>query len=807
MKSIQTPFIQITILLLICQVQLVSQNVGIGTNNPSAKLHLQSTIQTNTSLDLNFETGAIDPANTSGDYDWYITGTDGYNSAKSAKAPFMFNADEKALLAYGFDMSLGKEITVSFDYKYDDPTGLVDFSISGDGFTFDPPSAPVWKFYSTTFISQSTSNTLKIVVKALQDEAFPIVHMDNIMITYPDGHVLKIEDGTEADGHFLQSDALGHTEWYDLRAEIDQKINDKSLDLEFDTNQNALGIENGNFVLIPALKNDFGKSLQLLQSEILVSPGMSLHLPSSSSDFPTLHFDAANKTMDWGHNPDSNKGEFSTRWGNNSTASNTYSTAWGNSNNATGVNSTSWGLNSLSAGLNSTSWGKDNWAHGENSTSFGSINSSPAESSTSWGNNTIASGIQSTTWGYWARASGLNSTVWGNTNEATEENSTSWGLNNLSSGINSTTWGEGNIASGSRSTAFGNSNEATGSLSTIWGSGNTASVSYASAWGQNNNATSNRSTAWGNSNVASGANSTSFGKNNVSSAINTTTYGEDNTAAGVNSSSFGDSNTSNGEASNSWGYNNSVESLRGTAWGGANIVSSTAENGTVCGSQNSAIGENSFVTGYNNSANSFAEVAIGYFNYSAPGTADTWQNADMLFTIGNGLTPTYPSNALVVLKNGNIGIGNNSPSYDLHLQGNSAAKPGSSTWTVSSDRRLKKDISAFTDGLEIISAIEPVWFTYNGLADIPESTYVGTIAQELEEIAPYMVSEYTYRDDDGNSENYKAVDYGAMDFVLINAIKEQQAIIEAQEKKIVSQQSQIDDILKMMTKLNSKVME
>ena len=77
------------------------------------------------------------------------------------------------------------------------------------------------------------------------------------------------------------------------------------------------------------------------------------------------------------------------------------------------------------------------------------------------------------------------------------------------------------------------------------------------------------------------------------------------------------------------------------------------------------------------------------------------------------------------------------------------------------------------------------------MADIPEGTYVGTIAQDLEEIAPYMVSEFTHRDDQGISENYKAVNYGALDFILINAIKEQQ-------QEINDLKAQIAEIMRLL---------
>ncbi len=123
--------------------------------------------------------------------------------------------------------------------------------------------------------------------------------------------------------------------------------------------------------------------------------------------------------------------------------------------------------------------------------------------------------------------------------------------------------------------------------------------------------------------------------------------------------------------------------------------------------------------------------------------------------------------------NSSLGIGIRNPSFLLQLQANSAAKPTSSTWTVISDAKLKENVQPFEDGLKMIQEINPVWFTYTGKAGMPQETGVGTIAQELQRVAPYMVKPWQHRDTlTGNTEEYLAVDYGALDFVLINAIKE-----------------------------------
>lgn len=76
---------------------------------------------------------------------------------------------------------------------------------------------------------------------------------------------------------------------------------------------------------------------------------------------------------------------------------------------------------------------------------------------------------------------------------------------------------------------------------------------------------------------------------------------------------------------------------------------------------------------------------------------------------------------------------------------------------------------------------------------MPNDTGVGTIAQELQQIAPYMVKDWEYVSEDGTvKENYLGVDYGAMDFVLINAIKEQQETIESLEDEVETLKNRLE---------------
>lgn len=124
-----------------------------------------------------------------------------------------------------------------------------------------------------------------------------------------------------------------------------------------------------------------------------------------------------------------------------------------------------------------------------------------------------------------------------------------------------------------------------------------------------------------------------------------------------------------------------------------------------------------------------------------------------------------------------LGIGGVSPSYQLHLSTDSAAKPGGGSWTnSSSDERVKTDIRPFIDGLDVILGINPVWYKYNGKGGIEAdgTEYVGVIAQDIQEVAPYTVGTYMAKlnpDDETETEllNFNST---ALTFNLINAVKE-----------------------------------
>lgn len=103
-------------------------------------------------------------------------------------------------------------------------------------------------------------------------------------------------------------------------------------------------------------------------------------------------------------------------------------------------------------------------------------------------------------------------------------------------------------------------------------------------------------------------------------------------------------------------------------------------------------------------------------------------------------TPTLKVANGVVQVSGNVAIGLTSTSYQLELSTDSAAKPTSSTWTVSSDARIKQDIcdANVSDCYEIVKALKLKEFDWKAPLQGPSRT-LGFLAQDVLRILPNSV--------------------------------------------------------------------
>jgi len=107
------------------------------------------------------------------------------------------------------------------------------------------------------------------------------------------------------------------------------------------------------------------------------------------------------------------------------------------------------------------------------------------------------------------------------------------------------------------------------------------------------------------------------------------------------------------------------------------------------------------------------------------------------------------------------------------------------TCPPSSDRRLKKDIVDYTDGLEWLEKAQPRRFKWID-DDRPD---IGFIAQEMKKIAPGIVMR-------GETDDFRkdpmAIDYEKITVRNTAALKEVLALVRAQAKRITALEAELE---------------
>ncbi len=133
----------------------------------------------------------------------------------------------------------------------------------------------------------------------------------------------------------------------------------------------------------------------------------------------------------------------------------------------------------------------------------------------------------------------------------------------------------------------------------------------------------------------------------------------------------------------------------------------------------------------------------------------------------------------------------------------------SGTVTQSSDRSLKKNIMPLSGSLQKILDLQGVTFEWKSETELgksdpgnianrkptelklfgfPEGKQIGVIAQDVEKVLPELVQT--------DAEGLKSVDYIKMIPLLIEAIKEQQSLIESQNGKIANLEKMLENLTK-----------
>ena len=205
------------------------------------------------------------------------------------------------------------------------------------------------------------------------------------------------------------------------------------------------------------------------------------------------------------------------------------------------------------------------------------------------------------------------------------------------------------------------------------------------------------------------------------------------------------------------------------------ILGSYAGSNTVEGSRNVILGSfagNNGIIGSNN-------ILIGAHTKSEGLTAD-----NMLY-IRNLIFGDF--------SNGRLAInGETTNSRTFNVNGTAG---GNSAWQTSSDARLKTNVHPLQGALAKVLKLNGVTFSWKDESNHRPGENIGFIAQELLKVLPQVVSGGG-TDEEGN-EIFYSVEYGTLTPILVEAIKEQQKVIEQLEEKV----KEIDALKAEMDKL------
>ena len=259
-------------------------------------------------------------------------------------------------------------------------------------------------------------------------------------------------------------------------------------------------------------------------------------------------------------------------------------------------------------------------------------------------------------------------------------------------------------------------------------------------------------------------------------------------------------------------------------------TSATGYMSTAMGRESRASGDYSTAMGRNTKASDYSSTVIGQYNSSGSSatSATSFSTSAPAFVIGNGTADNARSDAFKVMFNGDATLaGNLNINSDkqvffgnqsfiegasegtvliLNANNNILFRPGGTTAVnfenngdaifngdvkVTSDKRLKSNIISLGGTLAKLLQIDGKSYTMK--KDENKKQKIGLLAQDIEKVFPELVSE---------SNGIKSVNYQGLVPVLINALKEQDAMMKEQEIKYLEQEKRLGRLERLVAAMD-----
>lgn len=245
------------------------------------------------------------------------------------------------------------------------------------------------------------------------------------------------------------------------------------------------------------------------------------------------------------------------------------------------------------------------------------------------------------------------------------------------------------------------------------------------------------------------------------------------------------------------GGNGSFNTFLGVESGNKNISgSSNTFLGYQSGSYNTTGIDNTYIGRWAGAGNPPATPGCnGSYNVFIGSEAGRFEQGSYKLCIDARNTPVYQSPLIygefdtrrVVISGDN----NDNPlNYTFYVNGTAG---GDFPWNNLSDKRLKKNINTIPDALNKVMALRGVSYEWKDPESIITGTQIGFIAQEAEKVIPEVVT---------TTGDYYSMSYAPITALLVEAIKEQQKIIDELKNDNNQLRSEVDKIEALQTQIN-----
>lgn len=575
----------------------------------------------------------------------------------------------------------------------------------------------------------------------------------------------------------------------------------------------------------------------------------------------------------------------STATGDFTTASGNGSFSGGNGSTASGLSAVAFGSNTISSGDYSFAAGSFNTATGFGAVAFGQISNATSNSAIAMGIDARASAFASVAIGHGVRGSGQNSVALGKNTNATGNNSFAAGLETKTKADHSTVFGVYNDSADAPVTfspqpddrifqiGIGSANNDRKNALTILRNNRTGIGTVTPVARLHVADSSVLFTANGQASASPGVppvsgtgrrmmwyvdkaafragfvNNDQWNKDNIGDYTFATGY--DTKASIIGAVATGIGSTASGFTSVAMGYGLNATGGYSTAFGyfsNASGIYSLAVGNTV-----TAAGMSAVALGEQTTAKAVGSFTTGRFNENSDNPNNfTPASTDRIFQIANGSDVANRSNAVTVLRNGNMGIGNLNPAKPLsfpatlgekillypggggevgigvygnelrihsdnpgamvsfgtqdnagnftqagrfQISGGFALYANGNVWangtTYASDERFKQNITSIQSPLEKLMQINGVEYEMNTTAFSKNNFQKGRQIGLLAQNVEKVIPEAV-----NELDGYKGVDYARLVPLLIEALKEQQQQRKQDLERIEKLEKMISELKK-----------